>query len=154
MFGGKNHKEWVEVSKDPALQGFPEQVTVEMRGWSGGQIQLCFHCPPHGDVKFCFHSLGIWLVQKALDQMSRWVDASQTSVLPFDAPSAFPRSLWELLLLGHLLSESSSHVAEIPSHMGRPHVETPSGSPHGFQTTATVYCQPCEGTTFRCSSPA
>lgn len=32
-----------------------------------------------------------------------------------------------------LLSKSSSHVVKIPSHMERPHVGTPGGSPHGFQ---------------------
>lgn len=36
----KKITEWVEVSKDPALQGFPEQVVMEIRGWGGGQICL------------------------------------------------------------------------------------------------------------------
>lgn len=43
-FEKKNHREWVEVSKDPTLQGFSEQVAMKKRGWGGGQIQVLFHC--------------------------------------------------------------------------------------------------------------
>lgn len=44
VWGKKITENGWRLARTQAFQGFPEQVTVEMRGWGGGQIQLRFHC--------------------------------------------------------------------------------------------------------------
>lgn len=98
------------------------------------KYNLHFTISSSGEVKFCFHSQEAWLalnLQINGDTTGRcYIGLGLTS---WSSLLASPPSLWELSLRRHLLSQ---HVAvmwwKIPSHMERPHAETPSGSPHGL----------------------